>query len=116
MKYSFGETLKKLRGKTTQDQLAKALNDQYGTSINKSMISKWENNKEEPRIDTARFLADYFDVSLDYLLGIEKLNNKKEPTPIQTIAAHLEGKDITEEKMKEVLNYIDYVFSKQFDK
>ncbi|WEZ09977.1 helix-turn-helix domain-containing protein [Priestia flexa] len=117
MSYSFGGVLKELRGKMTQEKLAKSLNEKYGTGINKGMISKWENGKEEPRIDTARYLADYFNVSLDYLLGIEnkKTDKVEEKSPLKTIAAHLEGKEITEDKMKDVLKYIDFIFSKEFD-
>ena len=70
---SFGERLKTLRTNRglSQDDLCNELNTRYGTSINKSMISKWENNKEEPRMEYARKLVNYFNVSLDYLLGLK---------------------------------------------
>ncbi|BAR82250.1 helix-turn-helix transcriptional regulator [Bacillus thuringiensis] len=45
-----------------------------------------------------------------------KKTQKKEDENIKTIAAHLEGKDITDEKMEDVLNYIDFIFRDQFDK
>lgn len=45
-----------------------------------------------------------------------KDDQKKEDKNIKTIAAHLEGKDITDDKMKDVLNYIDFIFRDQFDK
>ncbi|OUM84911.1 helix-turn-helix domain-containing protein [Parageobacillus thermoglucosidasius] len=71
--YSFGKKLKALRTSMnlTQEGLAKALNTKYGTNFNKGMISKWENDKEEPRIDSVRYIADFFGVSLDEILGLK---------------------------------------------
>jgi repressor LexA len=73
MAYSFGTKLKTLRlsMNLTQEGLAKALNAKYGTNFNKGMISKWENDKEEPRIDSVRYIADFFNVSLDEILGLK---------------------------------------------
>jgi transcriptional regulator with XRE-family HTH domain len=74
--FSFGQKLKELRisKKLTQEDLAKALNLKYGTNFNKGMISKWENDKEEPRISSVRYLAHFFNVSLDELLGFKKVS------------------------------------------
>lgn len=68
----FGSTLKKLRisKKLTQSELAEKLNEKYGTKLNKGMISKWENNKEEPRMDSIRCIVNFFNVSLDEMLGL----------------------------------------------
>ncbi|NUK30947.1 helix-turn-helix domain-containing protein [Parageobacillus sp. VR-IP] len=73
MAYSFGKKLKTLRKSRnlTQEGLAKALNTKYGTNFNKGMISKWENDREEPRIDSVRYIADFFNVSLDEILGLK---------------------------------------------
>lgn len=73
MTYSFGTKLKTLRNSMnlTQEELAKALNAKHGTKFNKGMISKWENDKEEPRIDSVRYIADFFNVSLDEILGLK---------------------------------------------
>lgn len=71
--YSFGKKLKALRTSMnlTQEGLAKTLNTKYGTNFNKGMISKWENDKEEPRIDSVRYIADFFGMSLDEILGLK---------------------------------------------
>ena len=37
--------------------------------VNKQTISFWEDGINEPKISYAIKLADYFDVSTDYLLG-----------------------------------------------
>lgn len=116
--YSFGEILKDLRTsrKLSIDQLSKLINDKYQTKISKSMISRYENNLAEPKMDVVRVFADFFDASPDYIMGIENENtreNKKQSKEIETIAAHLEGKDITEEKLRDVLKYIDFIFQNE---
>ena len=40
------------------------------------IISNWENNKNRIKIERARQLANYFDVSVDYLLGYDTDPNK----------------------------------------
>lgn len=37
--------------------------------FDKSCISKWRSLKHIPNLEILELLADYFDVSLDYLLG-----------------------------------------------
>lgn len=39
--------------------------------INKSNVSNWKNNGYTPRGDALQRIADYFNVSTDYLLGVE---------------------------------------------
>lgn len=69
----FASRIKKLRTdkKLTLDGLANELN------INKSRIGMWENNGTVPRDDVLIELSKYFDVSIDYLLGNEKMEDKK---------------------------------------
>ena len=100
---SFGVKLKKLRISKglSQEGLSNELNRIYGTSINKGMISKWENNKEEPRLDYARKLVEFFQTSLDYLLGLDD--------GIQTIAAHHDGEEWTEEELDEIEKFKEFV-------
>ncbi len=62
---SFGELLVQLRNKKKiyQKELASYLNVSIGT------ISNYENGVHTPDLSTLCKLADYFDVSTDYLLG-----------------------------------------------
>jgi transcriptional regulator with XRE-family HTH domain len=68
---SIGKIIKKLRkdNDLTLEQLSNNLNSIYGCNLNKGMISKWELDKSEPRFEYAKYIADYFKVSVDYLLG-----------------------------------------------
>lgn len=65
-----GTKIRELRknNKLTLEELADALNQKYPNTINfnKGKISKWENNKEEPRLSSVKIIADFFDVPLDY--------------------------------------------------
>ena len=68
-----GNKIRELRKKhsLTLDELANNLNNRYPETMNfnKGKISKWENDKEEPRLSSVKILADYFDVPLDYFNG-----------------------------------------------
>lgn len=103
MSHSLGEKLRELRSShdLSMEQLADELNDKYSTSINKGMISKWENNIGEPRLDTARVLSQFFNIKLDELLGLE-----------QTVVQE----DWTKEELGEIEKFKDYVRSKRTPK
>lgn len=64
------ETLKILREqkKITQEDLSKEIN------IKRQCISKYENGIVEPNIETLKKLANFFDVSVDYLIGYKNQN------------------------------------------
>ncbi len=62
---SFKERLKELRSErgVSQQELGKLLN------MSKMAISHWENGHNEPCIAQLILLAEYFEVSVDYLIG-----------------------------------------------
>lgn len=80
MEYSFGKKLRDLRVARglTQEGLADALNEKFNTTYNKGMISKWENGREEPRMDAVRKLTYFFEVTLDEMLGLNKTKSEVE--------------------------------------
>lgn len=59
------ENLKKLRKKhkISQKQLADVI------GVSQQSINKYENHNIEPDIDTLKALANYFNTSIDYLVG-----------------------------------------------
>lgn len=70
---NIGEKLKELRKERelTLDMLVADLNQSYpDIKVNKSMISRWERGENDPSLEYARHLAMYFNVSLDYLIGL----------------------------------------------
>lgn len=68
----FGIKLKELRLEKglNQEQLGKLFH------VKKAAISKWENGNTSPDENTINNIADYFDVSIDYLYG---RTNKRQP-------------------------------------
>ncbi|MFW6229706.1 MAG: helix-turn-helix domain-containing protein, partial [Halanaerobium sp.] len=71
----FGSQLKKLRknNKITQKELAKIL------GLAQTTIANYENNSRFPNQETLLEIADYFDVTLDYLItGKKNRTNLKE--------------------------------------
>ncbi|QEK12756.1 helix-turn-helix transcriptional regulator [Crassaminicella thermophila] len=71
MKKQFGDRLKELRieNNMTQEELAKKFN------TGKASISHYESNRRMPDASTIEKFADFFNVSVDYILG--RTNNKE---------------------------------------
>lgn len=71
-----GERIKELRLERdlSMDMLVADMNRKYLIEIdkpfNKSMISRWESDINNPTLQCAKCLCDYFNVSLDYLIGL----------------------------------------------
>ena len=63
----FAEILKSLRTeqKIGQVELAKAI------GVSKGIISLWENELREPKLNNLIALAKFFNVSIDFLAGLE---------------------------------------------
>jgi transcriptional regulator with XRE-family HTH domain len=63
---TIGNRIKELRLKKeyTQPQLAKYMN------VSKQTVSNWEKENRIPDANTLKKLSCFFDVSVDYLLGI----------------------------------------------
>lgn len=68
-----GKQLKILREnrKKSQQEVCNALN------IEQSTLANYENGKRVPKIDILVKIAKYYDVSVDYLLGIEEVKSKE---------------------------------------
>lgn len=67
----FAKRFKELREEKglTQSELLKIFNESFNHSFGKSSISMYENGKRIPEIVALADFADFFDVSIDYLLG-----------------------------------------------
>lgn len=55
----------------TLESLADAMNRTMGTNFTKSTISKWENGRTDPSFQSIIPVAEFLNVSVDELLGIE---------------------------------------------
>ena len=69
-----GKKIKMLREERnlTMDMIVADINARFRPvkPFNKSMISRWENEDNEPSLENAKLLSMYFDVSVDYLIGV----------------------------------------------
>ena len=78
MKSTFATNVKNLRREIgfTQTELAEKI------FVNKSMISAYEKGKRMPSLDVLIQLSSIFNVSIDYLLGIQRENTDDKETAI----------------------------------
>lgn len=76
----FGERLRLLRENKnySMDRLIELYNNKYDAKMNKSTLSRYENGIQEPIYTVVVNLADFFNVSVDYLSG----NDKSEPASV----------------------------------
>lgn len=67
----FAKRLRALRleRELSLDMVVYDLERKYSVSITKSHLSRWENGKNIPSVNNAAYLAMYYNVSLDYLIG-----------------------------------------------
>ena len=87
---SFASKIKDIRLKynLNQEEFANRINNYSNlkdspTNFNKTNVSKWENGKVEPRMDTVRLIASTFEVSPNDLIGMSdepyfNANNKED--------------------------------------
>lgn len=101
----FGNRLKQLRlsKKLTQEEVANIIN------VHRATVGKYETEERFPDKETLHKLADFFNVSVDYLLGrTDNPNPYKDDahSPIKTSAYHALG-ELDEEDIEKVEEYIE---------
>ena len=96
----FSSRLRNLRiqNDMTQVELAKRLN------VSQNAIFNWESGRREPNYESIERISKIFDVSPSYLIGWDEPDN---------IAAHFDGSEYTEEELKEIRQFAEFVKSKR---
>lgn len=79
----------------TQKEVAESI------GVAKSTYSLYESGNREPNVQTIKKIADLLKTSADKLLGLEESN--------QTIAAHFDGSEYTEEELNEIRQFAAFV-------
>jgi len=118
--FDFGLRIKELREqhKMSQEQLGRRIDR------SKSVISSYENNIKIPPLDILTKIAVIFNVSLDYLVGIDKNEmvsidglTEQQKQLLQTIVFEFKDKakaaDGLSERQQEILNGLMKEFSKK---
>lgn len=97
---AFGAKIKQLRLHygLSQRKLAEVIN------VSPTQISDIEKGKSSPQLKGAVYLADFFHVSLDSLVGLSE--------PKCDIEFINKFNSLTEEQRRQVLDYIDFIISK----
>jgi transcriptional regulator with XRE-family HTH domain len=103
-----GKRLRLLRTERelTQEELGKVL------GVGKTTISQYESEVRKPDADMLKRIAQFFDVSVDYLLG---LTEEKRPVKVETLAAHRTDdplKELPEEARRSLEEFKEYILRK----
>lgn len=104
---AFSNNLRYLRKKfnLSQEDLANKLGYKSFTTI-----QKWESGVSEPSVSVVKQIAELFGVSMD------AITNENLYDEINTIAAHHDDIDWTEDELEEIENFKKYVLSKRSNK
>lgn len=99
----FYKILKLLRNERnmSQQELANAL------GISKSSINMYERGERKPNYELLETIADFFNVDIDYLLG--RTNKTTKIITPNTIAAHFDGTEYTEEELEKIKEFAAFV-------
>ena len=77
-------------------------------SLTRDTISAYERNKFEPPDSTKLDIARFFDVSIDYLLGLTNI-----PSPYKNKSNYIKlPKSFPESEKSELMNYANYLIYK----
>ncbi len=98
-----GERLFTLRkkAKLSQEELGEIL------KINKHSVSAYEKEKNQPSDEIKIRIANYFHVSVDYLLGLTD-----NPLPYSAQNFYPLPKDLPREALDELKSYMEYIITK----
>lgn len=96
-----GNRIKTLREELglKQEELANKM------SVSTSAIGMYETNKREPNNELILKLAQFFNVSTDYLLGKSDIRNYDEEEQEFRYAYHKETEGLTDEEIKDALRF-----------
>lgn len=111
----YGKRLRDLRKshKLTLAEVAEKLD------VVTSTYGSYEREEKKPPIDKLRFLANFYKVSTDYLLGLtDELEPKPKPNPdtfdVQKFFSHDElhwnGKPLKEDELEPIRNLLKMIF------
>ena len=112
MSKNFSDNFKYMRKQRglTQEQIAETL------GVSCQAVSKWETNSSYPDISLLPIIADYFGVSVDYLIGhdtskqIEEINNTcAQVSELFSEKRYMEAIPLLREMLK--LEYKSFIFN-----
>ena len=109
---TFADRIKELRklNNMTQTDLGKLL------SVGNTTISMYESGKSTPNDEIKLKISEYFNVSVDFLLGKTDIKNYEDKEITIALHSDTDYDDLPKEAKDEIYNFIDYVRNKYKDK
>jgi transcriptional regulator with XRE-family HTH domain len=111
--------IKELRNKKglSQKEFAKAFsdfikNDESIRPVSYATISRWERGENEPKLQTWRKLADFFDVPVSYLQGISDIQNSVDEWKVEDLKHSGQKAEWLEKDAEELLKIYSSVSAK----
>lgn len=107
----FQDVFKELRleKKLSQDAIAKDLD------ISQTLVYNWETNRSTPAPEMLEYIADYFDVSVDYLIGRSKYRNLESSNSEIDNLLFSKARMLNDEQKLTIISVIDAI-NKDIDK
>lgn len=101
----FGDIFKELRleKKLSQEKIAEDL------EISQPLIAKWESHQSTPSPEMLDYIADYFNVSVDYLIGRSKYRNLESDNSELDNTLFSKGKELNDDEKIIIINLMDLI-------
>lgn len=81
--------------------------------VSKATVQRYESGEiKNLKLESIEKLAQMLGITPAFLMGWEEKENKKQ-NQLETIAAHFEGEEFTENDKDDIENFIKYVLSKK---
>jgi transcriptional regulator with XRE-family HTH domain len=80
-------------------------------NVLKSSISQWENNKRVPDVTRIKEIAEFFNVSTDYIIGLTDVEYNPKDKQLQDILKIYES--MNSEKKKEIVDLIKSLYKER---
>lgn len=115
----FPQRVKELRKRNnlTQEKFGKIMNVSYQT------VGSWERGERQPSYETAKKIADYFEVSTDYLLGksVPEWASDKDVIDLEemlnsNVNMAYGGENLTEDEKQRVKDILTGIFWEKLEK
>lgn len=113
---NIGDKIKELRTnrKMSQKELARQLN------VQQVAIHYWETSQRQPSLDTIKEICHIFNISYNEILDnnwnnyiddvkSDLVDDKTEASNANTLAAHFDGTEFTEEELNKIREFAEFV-------
>lgn len=102
---TFQDVFKELRleRNLSQDKIASELD------VSQSLINNWETGRSTPAPEMLEYIADYFNVSVDYLIGRSKYRNLEANNSELDNVLFSKAKSLTDDEKKAIINVINAI-------